>query len=159
MREVFWIFLGLLPFNLLILYFLYHFLFLYEGNEPLSSIFSTFEIQQHDYYIVLDPIVAYSGIVLVSFAFVYSIRMFLSKFGALPLNIIALIMLLGADYYLFRAYTGLIELAGVAPMAYHDYAFIEYLFKGTILLTLVAITAIGVLLYRNHRKSEGKPKV
>lgn len=159
LREVGWIFLGFLPMNILVLLLLHLYFFVYTGTDSLSAVFSKVEIQEHDYYLVLDPIVVYTSIIVISFAFVYSVRMFLAKLGALPFNILALIMLLAADYYLYRGYAALIELANIVPIAYHDFGFIEYLFKGALVLTFVATVGIGMLLYRNHSNAGNKSQV
>lgn len=142
LREIFWLFLGLLPINLVVLLLLHHYFFNYTGTAPLSEAFSTFEIQLHDTYIVLDPIVGFGSIIIVPLAFVYSIRMILSKFGFRWLNIIVLVFLLGADYFLFRAYSLVLEMQKVFPSYYDRFILIPFLFWFFLMLTMVALTAL-----------------
>ena len=139
LKEILWVLLGLLPMLFWFALNIHHHFFIYTGTEPFSFP-NTVDLQLHDTYFVIDHLSLLLAVSFISLAVIYSLRMIFNQWGIQPINILALILLLGADYYLYQLYKFARLMQGYSSAGY--LASISYFFGLALLLTCITLVAM-----------------
>ncbi len=148
LKETIWWLAGLSP---LIIVFSYAFS-LY-GPKAFELFFQpTIEIQNHDTYYVIDAWIFWILLIVVPIAFVFGVRIFVSRWKSKWINVLALIALLAADVILGYYQNMLNDVSEIIPVHYFNPITVALI----LCVSLTIATLVGMIV---RLRSDGLMKM